>query len=215
MSPTLSRASIEPHPPTDRRAVWRRPSKRRWLHRFHTSVTHHCRRDASDGARYGVAFGDGVLDDVRPLAPSCLHPRTSTQELLQRISFGDKERVFHGHGHTVSEMYHVRFGQLPRTPDLVVWPGGHKHVEEIIQLAVQCNVCVIPFGGGTSVSGALECPTGERRMILSLDMHEMNSIKWIDLKNMVVCAEAGIVGQLSFTVIAVTSLSPIKPVMSV
>eukprot|EP00295_Goniomonas_pacifica_P045426 CAMPEP_0175919764 /NCGR_PEP_ID=MMETSP0108-20121206/12566_1 /TAXON_ID=195067 ORGANISM="Goniomonas pacifica, Strain CCMP1869" /NCGR_SAMPLE_ID=MMETSP0108 /ASSEMBLY_ACC=CAM_ASM_000204 /LENGTH=65 /DNA_ID=CAMNT_0017242429 /DNA_START=608 /DNA_END=805 /DNA_ORIENTATION=+ len=45
--------------------------------------------------------------------------------------------------------------------------------------------------------------------------HEMNSNKWIDLKNMVVCAEAGIVGQLSFTVIAVTSLSPIKPVMSV
>lgn len=27
------------------------------------------------------------------------------------------------------------------------------------------------------------------------DMHEMNNIKWIDSENMLVCMEAGIVGQ--------------------
>jgi hypothetical protein len=89
----------------------------------------------------------------------------------------------------------VRFAQLERVPDLVVWPGCHENVEAIVALANELNVVVIPFGGGTSVSGALTCPSNETRMIVSLDMHEMNKIKWIDNENMLVCMEAGIVGQ--------------------
>ena len=42
-----------------------------------------------------------------------------------------------------------------------------------MSLAVKHNVCVIPFGGGTNVSGALECPEEERRTIVSLDMTQM------------------------------------------
>ncbi|KAJ1471318.1 hypothetical protein T484DRAFT_1844551 [Baffinella frigidus] len=37
----------------------------------------------------------------------------------------------------------------------MVWPGSHEHVEAIVKLANEHNVVVIPFGGGTSVSGAL------------------------------------------------------------
>ena len=37
-------------------------------------------------------------------------------------------------------------------------------------------MCVIPFGGGTTVTEALECPEEEKRMIVSLDMKEMNRI---------------------------------------
>ena len=71
----------------------------------------------------------------------------------------------------------MRFGSFARVPDLVVWPGSHEHVEGLVRLANEHDVVVIPFGGGTSVSGALECPAGERRMIVSLDMREMNAIK--------------------------------------
>jgi alkyldihydroxyacetonephosphate synthase len=42
------------------------------------------------------------------------------------------------------------------------------------------------------VSGALACPVNEKRMIVSMDMHEMNGIKWIDADNMLVCMEAGL-----------------------
>jgi len=51
--------------------------------------------------------------------------------------------------------------------------GSHSNVEKIIALAVKHDVCVIPFGGGTNVSGALECPEEERRTIVSLDMTQM------------------------------------------
>ena len=53
------------------------------------------------------------------------------------------------------------------------WLGNHSDVEKITLLAVRHGVCVIPFGGGTNVSGALECPVDERRTIVSLDMTQM------------------------------------------
>ncbi len=53
-------------------------------------------------------------------------------------------------------------------------------MEVLVRLANEHNVVIIPFGGGTSVSGALECPANEKRMIVSMDMHAMNDIKWVD-----------------------------------
>uniref|UniRef100_T1IWY9 Alkylglycerone-phosphate synthase n=1 Tax=Strigamia maritima TaxID=126957 RepID=T1IWY9_STRMM len=49
--------------------------------------------------------------------------------------------------------------------------------------------------GGTCVSGALECPENETRMIVSIDMTQMNKILWINFENWTVRAEAGIIGQ--------------------
>ncbi len=54
---------------------------------------------------------------------------------------------------------------------------------------------LIPFGGGTSVSHAVLCPVDEQRMIVSVDMHEMNRIKWINRANLTACIEAGAVGK--------------------
>ena len=111
------------------------------------------------------------------------------------VSFTDADRLFHAHGHTCQEIYALRFGKLHRIPDAVVWPSGHAEVEVLVRLAGKHNVVLIPFGGGTSVSGALECPADERRMIVSVDMHRMNKILWVDKENLLVCMEAGIVGQ--------------------
>ena len=53
---------------------------------------------------------------------------------------------------------------------------------------------MIPFGGGTSVSEALECPSEEGRCIVSPDMSRMSRLLWLDQSNLVARAEAGIVG---------------------
>ena len=104
------------------------------------------------------------------------------------------ERLFRSHGHTCHEIYNLRHGIVGRIPDVVIWPKNHKEVEEIVSLANSCGVCVIPFGGGTSVSSALVCPSNETRMIISLDLTKMNKILWVDYENMTMCAEAGIIG---------------------
>ena len=137
--------------------------------------------------------GLNVEDQATPVPMAKPHPPVRNEGFLEsvkscckRLSVTDKDRLFHAHGHTCQEMYALRYGKLTRVPDVVIWPGSHEHVEKIVSLANQFNVVIIPFGGGTSVSGALICPSEETRMIVSLDMHEMNSIKWIDMENMLV-----------------------------
>jgi alkyldihydroxyacetonephosphate synthase len=111
------------------------------------------------------------------------------------LRFSAKDRLFHAHGHTCEDIYRLRYGKFERVPDAVIWPGKHEHVEAIVKAATAHNVVVIPYGGGTSVTAAVEPPEHETRMIVSIDMHEMNRIKWIDYESMMACIETGIIGK--------------------
>jgi alkyldihydroxyacetonephosphate synthase len=51
--------------------------------------------------------------------------------------------------------------------------GCHDDVVRIVELASLHNVVIIPFGGGTNVTRALECNPQEKRMIVSLDTSQM------------------------------------------
>uniref|UniRef100_A0A8C9TXN6 Alkylglycerone-phosphate synthase n=1 Tax=Scleropages formosus TaxID=113540 RepID=A0A8C9TXN6_SCLFO len=106
-----------------------------------------------------------------------------------------EDRVFRAHGHCLHEIFALREGKFGRVPDLVVWPNCHEDVVKTVDLACRHNVCLIPYGGGTSVSSALECPPDETRCIVSLDTSQMSRILWIDEKNLTAHVEAGIVGQ--------------------
>ncbi|TRY88835.1 hypothetical protein DNTS_016926 [Danionella cerebrum] len=110
-------------------------------------------------------------------------------------SHDPEDRVFRSHGHCLHEIFALREGKVGKVPDAVVWPSCHSDVEKIVELALKHNVCLIPFGGGTSVSSALECPLEETRSIVSLDTSQMNRILWIDEKNLTARVESGIIGQ--------------------
>uniref|UniRef100_A0AAR2J899 Alkylglycerone-phosphate synthase n=1 Tax=Pygocentrus nattereri TaxID=42514 RepID=A0AAR2J899_PYGNA len=89
------------------------------------------------------------------------------------LSQEPEDRVFRSHGHCLHEIFALREGRISRVPDLVVWPSCHNDVVKIVELACKHNVCLIPYGGGTSVSSALECPPEETRSIVSLDTSQM------------------------------------------
>eukprot|EP00761_Pharyngomonas_kirbyi_P002503 gb/GECH01002507.1/.p1 GENE.gb/GECH01002507.1/~~gb/GECH01002507.1/.p1 ORF type:complete len:629 (+),score=150.59 gb/GECH01002507.1/:1-1887(+) len=140
------------------------------------------------------------IDDAIAHVPSAIVNGGFMREIRSRKCFSRihddaKARLDHAHGHTCQEVYKLRFGRFDRVPDLVIYPGSHEDVESIVSLAQQYNVAVIPFGGGTSVSQALLCSSDERRMIVSLDMKDMNRIKWIDAESQLACIEAGAVGK--------------------
>jgi len=109
----------------------------------------------------------------------------------------DNARLAHSHGQlSVDEVYRIMNGKAPaRLVDLVVYPGSELEVQELVRLADQHNVVLIPYGGGTNVSGALLCPAGEQRMIVSVDMRRMNRVLEIDRTNNRVVVEAGITGK--------------------
>ena len=112
-----------------------------------------------------------------------------------QISDDAELRLRRGHGQTQEEMFRIKYDQLGRIPDLVVFPGNDEEVASLVRVAGIHNVCLIPYGGGTNVSNSLSCLDYEERMIVSVDMSRMNRILWIDPDNHMACIQAGAVGR--------------------
>lgn len=105
------------------------------------------------------------------------------------------DRLVRCHGQTLDDIYSLWHNKFQRIPDLVVWPRCHDEVVQLVQLAHRHNVMLLPYGGGTSVSGSITCPAQEDRMICVLDTSQMNRMLWLNRENLTVCFESGIVGQ--------------------
>ena len=112
-----------------------------------------------------------------------------------RFSSSEEERLLHSHGQTTSEeVYKVLYSQLDTFTDLVFYIESEEEAKTLIRLAKKHNVCLIPFGGGTSVSNALKIPKNERRMVVSVDTRRMNKIESIDEENLLATVQSGILG---------------------
>jgi alkyldihydroxyacetonephosphate synthase len=111
-------------------------------------------------------------------------------------SIEGEDRLIRCHGQTLFDIHSIRTGKFSRIPDVILWPLSHDEVVEIVKIANERNVVLIPFGGGTCVSGAVNCPQNEtERSIAVLDTSQMNRLLWLDKENLVACFEAGVVGQ--------------------
>lgn len=126
-------------------------------------------------------ISDGFIDDMKK------------ENILYSVKGVD--RLIRSHGQTLYEIYNLREGIVKRIPDVVVWPKSHDDVVQIVNSANVHDITVIPFGGGTSVSGSVTCPQNEKRSIVALDTSQMNSMLWLDRPNMTACFESGIIGQ--------------------
>ncbi|CAG8548571.1 35_t:CDS:2 [Funneliformis caledonium] len=112
------------------------------------------------------------------------------------ISFSEQDRLSRGHGNSTMDIYNLRYGNFNRLPDAVIWPESHEHVEIIVRAAQKFNVGCIPYGGGSNYVNALDCPIEEeKRMIVSLDMRQMNRILSLNNENMIVVVEAGAIAK--------------------
>ena len=132
-------------------------------------------------ARIGAAFVEEV--------------RGSLQE--DQVTGEGRERLRHSHGQlSVGEIYRLLYeGRLERLVDLVVYPQSDEDVRTVVQAAQKHGVCLVPYGGGTNVSGALDCPADDSRSFVSVDMSRMRRIVSVDEDNLQAVVEAGISGK--------------------
>jgi alkyldihydroxyacetonephosphate synthase len=106
-----------------------------------------------------------------------------------------EDRFFRCHSQAAVDFYILKFKKFERIPDIVIWPKCHKDVETVVKAANIHNVVIIPVGGLTNVTCANNCPEHETRMIVSLDMTQMNRMLWLNESSMLACFETGIAGQ--------------------
>lgn len=146
------------------------------------------------------------VSELREPAPLQAQPARRNEAFCQAVtesfdadtfSFDDEVRAEHSHGQaTADEVHRVIYGgTLPRFVDMVFFCKSEQDAERLVQLARSHGVCLIPYGGGTNVSGCLTVPQNESRMIVSVDMRRMNQIEWINRENRQACVQAGITGK--------------------
>jgi alkyldihydroxyacetonephosphate synthase len=106
----------------------------------------------------------------------------------------DEDRIVHTYGKSVRDLLRLRAGDIPRVPDVVVYPGTEPEVQLIVDRAVAANAVLIPFGGGSNISGSLQAPPEETRPVISVDMGRMNRVLSIDAESGLARIEAGGLG---------------------
>jgi len=110
-----------------------------------------------------------------------------------QISNQLKERVIHAYGKGFRDLFRLRRGLARGAPDLVVYPESERDVCLTLRAAAERDVILIPFGGGSNISGCLE-RTETGRLSVSLDMRRMRRVLAVDVPSCTARMEAGIFG---------------------
>jgi alkyldihydroxyacetonephosphate synthase len=122
--------------------------------------------------------------------------RTAIEQAIgaQSVSTDPLDRLVHARGKSLRDLIQQRRGDLPRLPDVVVRPSSEDDVTAIVQAAMDTDAVVIPFGGGSSISGSLEAPVGETRPVISVDLERLDKVLEIDSGSRLARVQAGVFG---------------------
>lgn len=97
----------------------------------------------------------------------------------EHVDVSLESRVRHAGGRSTLDL--LRRRRLRQdAPDAIVRAGGHADVVACLAVAAERDLVVIPFGGGTSVVGALDPERGGHRAVVSLDLRRMSGLIALD-----------------------------------
>src|SRR6478736_6511305 len=133
-----------------------------------------------------LAFG---LQDRPPVSGATPPPPALDDVLLdglraavgaEHVLADDATRALRTRGKSTPDLLRARAGDLTDAPDAVVRPDGHDDVEAVLAWAVEHRVAVVPFGGGTSVTGGLAARRDGFAGLVSLDLVRMKRLLAVD-----------------------------------
>lgn len=114
-------------------------------------------------------------------------------ELPAEVSDGARDRLFHSRGRGFSDLVRLRTGTVPALPDAVVRPGSAEEAEAVLRVLSREGVRVIPFGGGTSVTGGVNSQPGPEPVAV-LDLERLSGLLELDVRSGLATFGAGTFG---------------------
>jgi alkyldihydroxyacetonephosphate synthase len=106
----------------------------------------------------------------------------------------DESRLRHTRGKSTPDLLRLRARDGAGAPDLVVVPGSHDVVLELLRICSERSVAVIPYGGGTSVVGGLEPEAARFAGVVALDVRRLNALVELDEESRLAGLEPGLRG---------------------
>ena len=97
-------------------------------------------------------------------------------------------------GKSTTDLLRHRAGDATGAPDAVVTPGSHEEVLAVLAVATEHRVAVVPFGGGTSVTGGVEPVRGEFGAVIALDLGRLDRLTALDTESLTATLQAGLRG---------------------
>jgi alkyldihydroxyacetonephosphate synthase len=139
-------------------------------------------------------IGFDALQIPEPSLPDDLRAALEQAVTAAFVSVDPLDRVVHARGKSLRDLIRQRRGDLPRVPDVVVRPGSEDEVTAVLRAAVTSDAVVIPFGGGSSISGSLEAAVTETRPVISVDLARLDKLLAIDGSSRLARVQAGVLG---------------------
>src|SRR6478736_6024754 len=156
----------------------------------------------NDAARGLVELAFGVHEHPpvasSPVPAPAIDPALldALRELVgpEHVLTDDATRRVRTRGKSTPDLLRARAGDLSDAPDAVVRPGGPEDVAAVLALAVEHHLAVVPFGGGTSVTGGLAARRDGLAGVVSLDLVRMKRLLAVDPVSMTATLEPGLRG---------------------
>lgn len=138
---------------------------------------------------------DGELTPVPSLDALALpEPRVRPSGAVADLCTVDVgERVRHTYGRAYRDVVRALRGEFDAAPDVVALPRTEEDVAALVAWATEAGLAVVPFGGGTSVVGGVEC-RDRSRPVLSMDLWLLSGVVEVDPTNLVARIRGGTAG---------------------
>lgn len=106
-----------------------------------------------------------------------------------------EERAGHTYGKSFRDVVRGFAGEFTDPPDIVAHPRSEADVVALLEWCADADVAVVPYGGGSSVVGGVECVVGEGWSgVVSIDLGGLDRVLEVDRVARAARIEAGVLG---------------------
>lgn len=131
------------------------------------------------------------LDQVSLRAPRIKPPAA----LDSIVSSDTRSRALHTYGRAYRDVVRAFHLEFDSPPDLVVMPRHEADVVAVLDWCADARVACVPFGGGSSVVGGVECDPGDGfRGVVTMDMTRMDRVLEVEPVSRAARIQAGALG---------------------
>ncbi len=141
------------------------------------------------GERLGPTTPPQRVDPGRIVLPR----RRKLPRLAAASSTDDGDRLSHARGQGLPDLLRLRMGEVPAAPDAVIRPAHEGEVAATLAACARAGVRVVPWGGGTSVTGGVNAPPGDAPAI-ALDLERLDGLRALDERSGLATFGAGTYG---------------------